>query len=55
MNALQSLVDEGLAVAVRGAELVFTDDGVSLEVVIERSPSRTEKRLFDLWQNTGVK
>lgn len=55
VNALQSLVNEGLANAIRGAELRFTDDGVSLEVVIERSPSRTEKRLFDLWQNTGVR
>ncbi len=52
VNALQSLVDEDLAVAIRGADL----DPISgtLEVDIERSPSRVEKRFFDLWQNTGV-
>lgn len=54
VNALQSLVDEDIAVAVRGAEVVFGREGTSLEVDIERSPSRIEKRYFDLWQNTGV-
>jgi phage gp46-like protein len=53
-NALQSLVDENLAVAVRGAELILSDVGVTLEVDIERSPSRVAKRYFDLWQKTGV-
>jgi len=54
VNALQSLVDEDLAVAIRGAEVVFDVGGASLVVDIERSPSRVEKRYFDLWQNTGV-
>lgn len=55
VNALQSLVDEDLAVAIRGAEIVLTDAGASLVVLIERSQSRVEKRFFELWQNTGVK
>lgn len=54
VNALQSLVDEDLAVAIRGVELDLTDGGATLVVEIERSPSRVEKRFFDLWQNTGV-
>lgn len=54
VDALQSLVDEDLAVSVRGAELEATVDGASLMVEIERSPSRVEKRHFDFWQKTGV-
>lgn len=54
INALQSLVSEGLAQAIRGAELEFISDGVSLVVDIQRTPSQVEKRYFDLWQNTGV-
>lgn len=54
VNALQSLVDEDIAVAVRGAEVLFDVEGTTLEVDIERSPSQVEKRYFDLWQNTGV-
>ena len=54
VDALQSLVDEDLAVSVRGAELEATVDGASLVVEIERSPSRVEKRHFDFWQKTGV-
>ncbi len=55
VDALQSMVDEDLAVAVRGAEVELTADGPRLAVTIERSPSEVEKRFFSLWQNTGVK
>lgn len=54
LSALQSLVDDGFAVAVRGVELELTDDGVELTVEIERFPSMVEKRHFALWQNTGI-
>ena len=54
VNALQSLVDEDLAVSVQGVELDITDDGITLVVAIERSPSRVEKRHFELWNNTGI-
>ncbi len=54
VDALQSLVDEDFAVAIRGAEILLTDTGTQLVVEIERPQSRVEKRFFDLWQNTGV-
>ena len=54
-RALGSLVDEGLAEAIRGTVVTPTTNGVTLEIQIERSPGETEKRYFDLWQNTGVR
>ena len=54
VRALQSLVDEGFAEAIRGAEVVLSGTGASLVVLIERDPSQVEKRFFQLWENTGV-
>ena len=54
MAALQSLVDEGYAVAIREISVRATESGLYLEISIERTPSRVEKRLYELWQNTGV-
>lgn len=54
LDALQPMVDEGLAESVRGVELEMTDSGLRLGIEIQRSPSDVERRFFDLWQNTGV-
>ena len=54
IDALQSMVEEDLAVAVRNARAVVEDDGLSLEVDILRPGSQVEKRHYDLWQNTGA-
>ena len=53
-DALQSMVDEGLAVSIRSVEAVVTTTGVSLVIEILRDNDQVEKRHFDLWQNTGV-
>lgn len=54
VDALQSLVDEGLAVSVRGARVTRTADAATLEIDIERARDQVAKRYFDLWQNTGT-
>lgn len=53
-DALQWLVDDGYAVAIRATRLGLGTTGVTLEIEIQRSPSEVEKRFFELWQNTGV-
>lgn len=52
--ALQWLVSDGFAVAIRNTEAILTPNGVRLEVTIERSRDEVDRRFFDLWQNTGV-
>ena len=53
-DALQWLVDNNHAVAVRSAEVVLADDQVRLTVDIVRANGRVEKLSFDLWENTGA-
>lgn len=54
IEALQWLVEDGIAVAISGARATVSGTGsVFLEVTIERSQSVTDKRLFELWNNTG--
>ncbi len=54
VRALQSLVDDDLADAILGADLLVTTTGINLTVEIQRDPSEVEKRHFELWQQTGV-
>ena len=54
VRALQPLVDDNLADAIRGADLIITTTGASLTVDIERDQSEVEKRHFELWNNTGT-
>lgn len=54
VRALQSLVDDDLAVAIRGAEAEIDGPGVNLTILILRDNAVVEKRLSDLWNNTGV-
>ncbi len=53
VRALQSLVDDDLADAILGADLLVTTSGINLTIEIQRDPSEVEKRHFDLWNNTG--
>lgn len=52
--ALNTLVDEGLAEAIRSADLEVTTSGVRLTVTILRDHSPAEKRYFEFWNKTGV-
>lgn len=54
LDALQSLVDDGFAVAIRSADVRATVTGVILETEIQRTPSEVEKRFFELWNQTGL-
>lgn len=54
LTALQSMVDEGFADAVRSVRAVPTSTGVELELAILRPSSAVERRFFELWNNTGV-
>ena len=53
-DALQWLVDDGHAVAIRASDVNLVGDQVRLVVVIERASGRTEKLSFDLWETTGA-
>ena len=52
--ALEWFVADGLAAAIVEASAVSTVTGINLEVRIERTNSRVEKRHFDLWTRTGI-
>lgn len=54
VDALLSMVEEDLAVAVQSAGVRLTGDGAVLEISILRAQNQVEKRYFDLWENTGV-
>lgn len=52
-NALQPLIDDGLAVNVE-VETPFLRDGkVSVFINLFRDGSRVDRRFFELWDNTG--
>jgi phage gp46-like protein len=51
-NALKWLVDDDFAVSY-DVQTRFTDAGAFAEITIVRTNSKVEKRLFELWQNTG--
>lgn len=52
-NALQPLIDDGLAINV-DVETPFLKDGkVSVFINLFRDGSRVDRRFFELWENTG--
>ena len=51
-NSLQWMIDDNIAVDA-GASARLTNDGVSVTVTLERSSSEVERKLFELWNNTG--
>jgi phage gp46-like protein len=51
-NALKWLVDDNFAINY-DVQTSFTNDGAFALVTIQRSVSKVEKRLFELWNNTG--
>lgn len=52
-NALQPLIDDGLAVNI-DVETPFLKDGkVSVFINLFRDGSRVDRRFFELWDNTG--
>ena len=53
-DALQWLVEGGLATAVRDVDSILTRDGVQLVVKIDRPDGTAETRVFNLWENTGL-
>lgn len=52
-ESLQWLIDDNLALST-AAEVVLQNGTVFLNVTITRVNSKVEKRLFDLWENSGV-
>lgn len=55
VKALEWFVIEGLAVAITDATATISNGKVVLNVTIERSRDKVERRFFDLWQNTGIR
>jgi phage gp46-like protein len=53
-DALQWLVDDGFATAIKSVEAVITPNGINLEVVINRPNSEVDRRFFTLWDNTAI-
>ena len=53
-NALQWLVDDGIAVSIDAPIITASGTSVSLEITIRRSNSSVINRSFVLWNNTGV-
>ena len=53
-GALQWLLDEDLITAITNVVVEGSIDRVTLNLTIERSPGRTERRHFTLWSNTGL-
>ena len=61
-NGIQTALRNALKWTVEGNYLinydvsaVFTDEAVFAEIILYRAKSKPEKRLFELWNNTGQK
>lgn len=52
-NAVQWMVDDGFAIGVVKANAIVENNGVSLDISIQRPDSEVDQRHFELWQNTG--
>jgi phage gp46-like protein len=55
IKALQWLVDDGYAVSVENVSASINNGAVILDVTIRRSRSIVERRLYELWNNTGIR
>lgn len=52
-ESLQWMIDDNLAIAVSSSVLPI-NGRVILTIIIQRPNSKVEKRLFELWENSGV-
>lgn len=52
-KSLQWLVDDGLAVSIGDVIATLSGGRVLLDITINRSRDKIERRLFTLWENTG--
>lgn len=52
-NGLEWFVKDNVAVRIE-VNASAVEDGVSIEVIIERANSEVDKRYFTIWNNTGV-
>lgn len=54
-NSLQWLVDDGIAERIDNVVVELIKGVVSLRITIRRSRNRIDTKLFELWENTGVR
>lgn len=54
-DALRWMVDDDLAVSIGNARAFQEEGKLLLEVTIQRTTSEVEKRLFELWSQTGLR
>ena len=52
-KTLQHLVDEGFAVSISLANATLKNGSVVLDITINRSPDKVDRKFFTLWENTG--
>ena len=52
-KALQYLVDDGLAVSISRVNAALKNGSVVLDITINRSPDKVDRKFFTLWENTG--
>ena len=52
-KALQWMVDDGFAVSIDDPTVTISRGRLLLGVVIRRSRDRIDRRLYDIWENTG--
>ncbi|MCK5127650.1 MAG: phage GP46 family protein [candidate division Zixibacteria bacterium] len=51
-NGLQWLIDDGIAVSVEVGNARIINGAVTIEVLLGRSGSVVEKKVYELWENT---
>ena len=52
-KCLQWMVDDGLAVSIGQIKASVSNGWVLLDIPIRRSRDKVERKLFELWENTG--
>lgn len=52
-NGLQWIIDEDIAVSVTVGNAKIINNAATIEVALGRSGSEVEKKIYQLWQNTG--
>lgn len=52
-KSLQWLVDDGLALSVDEVTAVVQNSRPVLEIIIRRSRDKIDRKLYDVWENTG--
>ena len=54
-KSLEWLVSDGLAVAISNVSASVSSGRVLLNLTIERSADKVERRYYELWNNTGIR